>query len=288
VKVLVVGDVMLDVVVRPVGLRAPTSDTPSRVHLGRGGSGANLAVALARAGHSVTYVGAVGHDSAGATWRDDLAASAVRASLEDVDAPTGVVVALVDETGQRAMFTDRGANRLLSREFVFRALAGRADHLHVSGYSVLDDATREVAVAALARAHERAMTTSVDVCSVGPLETLGADVFAEAIGGVDYLFANEEEARVLGGEDLDEALLRLRVLAREGMVTRGPSGALAWIGDEVVTTTSAASDVLDTTGAGDAASGTYLGARLFGETPVAALEAAMEAAAEVVRSLGAG
>ncbi len=167
---------MLDVVVRPVGPRAPTSDTPSRVHLGRGGSGANLAVALARMGHSVTYVGAVGHDSAGATWRDDLVASAVRASLEDVDAPTGVVVALVDEAGQRAMFTDRGANRLLSREFVFRALAGRADHLHVSGYSVLDDATREVAVAALARARERAMTTSVDVCSVGPLETLGAAV----------------------------------------------------------------------------------------------------------------
>ena len=44
-RVVVVGDAMLDVVVRPSASVAPTSDTPSRVRVGRGGAAANLAVA---------------------------------------------------------------------------------------------------------------------------------------------------------------------------------------------------------------------------------------------------
>ena len=43
--VVVIGDVMLDVIVKPAVEIAPTSDTPSRVRLSRGGSAANLAEA---------------------------------------------------------------------------------------------------------------------------------------------------------------------------------------------------------------------------------------------------
>ncbi len=44
-RILVIGDVMLDVVVKPMTAVAPTSDTPARVRLSRGGSAANMAVA---------------------------------------------------------------------------------------------------------------------------------------------------------------------------------------------------------------------------------------------------
>ena len=66
-RVVVVGDAMLDVVVRPSASVAPTSDTPSRVRVGRGGAAANLAVAIASAdpGLEVVYVAAVGDDAAG-------------------------------------------------------------------------------------------------------------------------------------------------------------------------------------------------------------------------------
>ncbi len=286
-KVLILGDVMLDVVVRPEGPVAPTSDTPSRVRLSRGGAGANFAVALARSGHDVTYVGAVGRDLAGEMWREELAASGVRSLLEEVDAPTGVVVALVDDTGQRAMYTDRGANTRVSRDFVLSSLEGQFDHLHVSGYSVLESATREVAVAALARARENEMTTSADVCSVGPLVEVSAGVFARAVKGVDYLFANEEEACVLGGGELDVALAVLGSLSHEGVVTRGARGAFAWCGDDTTSAASTTVTVLDTTGAGDAAAGSYLGARLAGHSMDEALSRAMRDAASVVASLGA-
>lgn len=286
-KVLVVGDVMLDVVVRPEGPVAPTSDTPSRVRIARGGSGANLAVALAKCDHDVTYVGAIGRDSAAAAWREEFATGAVRSRLQEVDVPTGVVVALVDETGQRAMYTSRGANLSLSRDFVLAILDEGFDHLHVSGYSVLESATREVAVAALEHARRRATTTSADACSVAPLVAVTPGVFTRAVAGVDYLFANEEEARALGGATWEVALTTLRALAPEGMVTRGPRGALAWRGEVSASAPSTSTTVLDTTGAGDAASGTYLGARLRGDSIENALALAMTVAADVVAGLGA-
>ena len=285
-NVVVLGDVMLDVIVVPLGPLSATSDTRSRVRVGRGGSGANLAAALARTGHAVTYLGAVGRDAAGALWRDHLSGAGVAAQLEEVDASTGVVVALVGDDGQRSMFTDRGANSLLSAAFVEAALDDYS-HLHVSGYSLLDAATRDVAVAALARARVLGATTSVDVCSVGPLLALGPALFASLVAGVDFLFANEEEATVLGAGDMDEALLALGALSREVLVTRGVHGALVRRDGAVSSAPSLARDVLDTTGAGDAASGTYLGARLAGEEVEIALVNAMAAAAVVVGGLGA-
>ena len=87
-RVVVVGDAMLDVVVRPSASVAPTSDTPSRVRVGRGGAAANLAVAIASAdpGLEVVYVAAVGDDAAGEIFRRELEESPVRGACSPVQA----------------------------------------------------------------------------------------------------------------------------------------------------------------------------------------------------------
>ena len=55
-RVVILGDVMLDVVVQPLGHVAPTSDTPANIRVTRGGSGANVAIALSASGHdAVSY-----------------------------------------------------------------------------------------------------------------------------------------------------------------------------------------------------------------------------------------
>ncbi len=286
-RIIVIGDVMLDVVVRPTGPVSPTSDTAADVRTGRGGSGANMAVVLAGAGHHVVYAGAAGDDAAGRLCADDLTRAGVRAQLETVDAPTGVVVSLVGADGQRSMFTDRGANRLLRESHVLQQLEEQFDHLHVSGYTVLDQATRATAVAALHEARSRGCSTSVDVCSVGPLVALTPEVFMTAIRGVAMLFANEEEALTLSGtRDVDDALDQLARNFDEVVVTRGGAGALARSGARRVAVQSQSVEVIDTTGAGDAATGTYLAARLQGRELAEALNEAMAASAAVVRGLG--
>ncbi len=279
---------MLDVIVRPNEAISPTSDTPSRVRITRGGSGANLAIALRASGCEVLYVGAAGKDGARDIFLDALRAGDVEVRLETVAAETGAVVALIGDDGQRSMLTDRGANSLLSEGFVLDQLSGNFEHVHVSGYLVLDPATRGVAIDALRFARDRGRSTSLDVCSVGPLRAVGPAVFLEAATHAAQLFANEEEALTLvGASDVESALDRLDGRFDEVIITRGANGAVADVGGNRFSVLALATAVVDTTGAGDAATGSYLGARLLGEDPQTALGIAMAASARVVGEFGA-
>jgi ribokinase len=287
-RVVVVGDVMLDVLVQPTGPPAPTSDTPSRIRISHGGAGANLAASLASCGHDVVYVGACGDDAARQIFADALRNSGVTASLQVTGTATGVVVALVGDDAQRSMLTDRGANSLLDESFVSSQLARQFDHLHVSGYTLLDPSTRGVGVAALRRARDLGRSSSVDVCSVGPLIEVTAQVFLVAAREASMLFANEEEALALSGaSDCDDALETLSRAFSEVVITRGPLGALAACGAVTAAAVTQSDVVIDTTGAGDAAAGAYLGSRLNGDPLDVSLSRAMAASAKVVRGFGA-
>ena len=286
---MVVGDAMLDVVVRPLAPLAPTSDTPASVRVLRGGSGANLAVALRAASDAVevVFAGIAGDDAAAMIVRRDLEGSGVVAHLASGEGSTGVLVSLVGEGGERAMMTERGVNGQLTFDHVAGLFDDSLVHLHVSGYTVLDEATRELVPRLLESALSHGATTSVDVCSVGPLRDLGPVVFARATSAATILFANEEEALVLAGDvDVHDALATLSRQWDEVIITRGPQGAVASVGADVVTAPARGADVVDTTGAGDAATGTYLAHRLAGADQATALRSAMGAAAHVVRGLG--
>jgi sugar/nucleoside kinase (ribokinase family) len=278
---------MLDVVVKPDVDVAPTSDTPSRVRLSRGGSAANTAEALARAGHHVTFVGSCGDDLAAQLFEDQLRSAGVDVDLERTDTTTGVVVAVVDAAGQRAMMTDRGANSRLGIEFVTRRLEQPFDHLHVSGYTLLDPRTIDVGRLALATAQELGRSTSVDVSSVAPLVAISAAVFLEAARRASMLFANQEEVLVLASrENVVDALHHLSLDFGEVIVTLGEYGARARHDGIDYSVASLSADIVDTTGAGDAATGAYLGVRLHDGSVDEALGAAMTAASEVVKGLG--
>ncbi len=287
-RVALIGDVVLDVAVVTRGPVAPTSDTPADIRLGRGGSSANIAAHLAARGHEVTFIGAVGDDAAGRLVRDELEAVGVHARLVEVAAPTGVVVALVDAEGQRAMRTRRGAASHLVAEHVTAALAGPVDHLHVSGYTLVDPATRAIGAAALRALAERGASTSVDVCSIAPWRAAGAEAFRAASAGAGLLLANQEEAELVGGGPLEEALASLAARYPEVVVTRGAAGAVARHGAEEVAVPARTARVVDTTGAGDAATAGYLDARLRGQSLAACLDAAVAAAATVVGVVGPG
>ena len=289
-RVLLVGDAMLDVVVRPVGPLAATSDTPASVRVGRGGSAANLAVALRSvmdATYEIVFAGVAGNDAAAHIIRADLARSHVVAHLATFDGATGVVVSLVGESGERAMMTERGANAELTFEHVVTLMDSSLAHLHVSGYTVLDERTRELVPRLLQAADALGATTSIDVCSVGPLHSVGVETFVVAARHATMLFANEEEAMSLSAtSDVETALATLALTWREVMITRGAEGALVGRDGKTFSARTRVDDVVDTTGAGDCATGTYLGNRLVGIDVQESLTRAMSAAARVVRGLG--
>ena len=289
-RVVVVGDVMWDVVVRPQGPVAEFSDTPAAIRVTRGGAAANLAVALREAlarPADVVYVGSRGADAMGERFEQELQRHNVIPLLRVTSDATGTLVSMVDERGERTMLTDRGANDALCAEDVLDALTEDLVHLHLSGYTVLSGNNAAWIAQVIDRAHERGATVSVDVCSWQPLQAFGPSRFRSTIGNVDVLAANEVEAvQLAGASDYEEALEQLSNHHGEVVVTIGARGAVVQRAGIRSHAPSQAVDVVDTTGAGDATLGTYLAYRLDGHDPAGALRAAMSKAAAVVAGFG--
>src|SRR5690606_8362086 len=76
-----------------------------------GGKGANQAVAVAKLGARVAFVGAVGRDEFGALLIDSLKGAGVDLTgLATVERPTGVAFIQVDAAGQNSIVVSPGAN----------------------------------------------------------------------------------------------------------------------------------------------------------------------------------
>jgi sugar/nucleoside kinase (ribokinase family) len=273
-RVVVVGDVAVDVLVEPCSPAVAGADIPARIRMRAGGAGANTAAWLAHLGADVTLVARVGDDPAGRAAADDLRAAGVRSALAvDPDHPTCTVVVLLAD-GDRTMLSDRGAAARLSPADL-PALGG-ADHLHLSGYVLIDPASRAAGQAALAAARVAGLSTSVDP-QVAP--ALGPES-ADDVRGVDLLLPNAAELAALGGADL------LRDVVGAVAATDGPRAARwtdrygSWAAEPPHT------EVVDPTGAGDAFDAGVLVAWLTGSGPAAALAAGCAAGSAAMSRLG--
>src|SRR4051812_49625295 len=108
-RVVVLGEVMLDVVAFHDVPLAVASDTPARISLRPGGAGANVAAWLARAGVEVALIGRVGDDALAGVALGGLDGVDVQVT-RDPERPTGTCVVLVAPGGERTMLPDPGAN----------------------------------------------------------------------------------------------------------------------------------------------------------------------------------
>lgn len=284
-RVGVVGDVMTDILVCPVGAPAPGSDRAADIAVREGGAGANVAVWLGRLGVPVTLAARVG-----AADRDALAARfaglGVCAVLgADARRPTGRVVALLDADGERSFLTDRGANAALGRRDLPPALLDGAAWLHVSGYALFDPGPRQAARALLRAAARRGIPVSVDAASAAPLAAVGAAAFRDWTAGVALCVANAAEAAVLAGSD-DPAVQRARLAEAYAcaVIKRGAGGAELVRPDAPVLARAARPVAArDTTGAGDAFLAGFLAARLAGASPQQCLARAVALGTLAVR-----
>ncbi len=291
--VVVVGDVMNDVVVRARGPVEVGSDTESDIRRSPGGSGANQAAWLASLGVPVRFYGRTGAADAD-EHRGALGRLGVDARLAvDHTVQTGNIVVLVASDGERSMFTDRGANwRLEAADLPGSAseLAGVA-HVHVSGYALFEPATRQPVVALIGLARRLSVPVSCDPSSESYLRAMGRELFFALTSGVETIFPNASEARLLAGGargDPDETVAHALSAHYPTVVVKlGPRGALlATRGTAPVRVEGPEVDVVDTTGAGDALCAGYLAASLAGATALDAVRAGIDTAARAVIRMG--
>jgi ribokinase len=124
--VVVVGSVNTDLMLRCKHLPLPGQTVLGQgFRIVTGGKGANQAVAAARLGAPVSFVGCVGDDDYGRRARAVLAAEGIdTTNLRTVrDTTTGVAMIMVESSGQNSIALDSGANAALSAEQVSVAAA---------------------------------------------------------------------------------------------------------------------------------------------------------------------
>jgi sugar/nucleoside kinase (ribokinase family) len=257
-----------------------------------GGSAANSMAGVAAMGGSSAFIGQVAEDQLGLIFEHDMHALGVRFETPAIEGgpPTGRCLILVTGDGQRTMNTAPGASHELDVAVLDEALIASARILYLEGYLWGPAKPRAAMLRAVeiahAAGHEVAFTLSESVCIAGRREGFAAMI---ASGGIDLLFANEDEALQLTGRtDPDSALAELAAKVDTLVVTRGPDGATAIAhGERISIPAAPVAHVVDTTGAGDLFAAGFLAARAKDASLERCLWTGAIAAGEVIQHYGA-
>jgi len=284
-RIVVVGSANTDMVTRVPRLPAPGETLLGGAFaIAPGGKGANQAVAAARLGAVVTFIGCVGADSFGDLLVLNLENEGIGTEFvtRDPDAATGVALITVDEEfGENTIVVAPGANAKLSPPLIDLAAAAirSADVLLCQLEIPL-----ETVHAALQMARAAGVQT---ILNPAPAQSLSD----ELLSLVSVLTPNQTEAAQMLGADFDPAAAALDLRRRGAgnvVVTLGAAGArvVSASGNMSVPAFTPA-EVVDTTAAGDCFTGALAVALGEGQTLEQAVHFANAAASLSVETEGA-
>lgn len=282
-SIIVIGSANTDLIVRAARLPAAGETVlGGDLATAAGGKGANQAVAAARLGAPVTFVGRLGQDMFGRQSAAGLAAEGLDLTylVRDADAPSGVALIVVDDAGQNLIAVAPGANGRLTPADVAAAQPAIA----AARVLLLQLEIPMETVLAAARAGRAAGLTVI--LNPAPAQTLPPELYAL----VDYVTPNEHEATLLSGAADPEAAagILLGWGVRGVIVTLGEAGALLAAGPLMrVRVPGFRVAAVDTTAAGDAFNGGLAVALARGESLPAAVHFAHAVAALSVTRPGA-
>ena len=259
------GDLLLDVIVQTDGSGTPEKEGNVKTRVGAGGQAANVAAWAASFGAEVHFVGKRGSDVVGELAANELAGRGVEFHGPVEDGANGVVVSLVTPDGARTMLSDRGVAPGLRAEELDVRWFGGCEWLFLSGYSLLRAPIDEAAAKAAGAVQAQGGRICVDLATAAGITAYGPDRLLNRLELLQpaLVFGNEGELAAIGGKPPGTLVLK-----------RGADGFS--VGDQVYEAID--TEVVDTTGAGDALAAGYL---------VGGPELAAEAAARCVAQLGA-
>jgi sugar/nucleoside kinase (ribokinase family) len=182
----------------------------------------------------------------------------------------GIVVSQVGQNGERSLLSDRGVSPDLRAEELELTWFRGCAVLHISGYALLARPIDEAGAKAAGALAAQGGRVAVDLSARTAIVTFGPDRLLGRLSDLapDVIFAGEGELEALGREPSTRTLV----------VKRGARGCTVVDEGKRVDYDAAPTDVVDTTGAGDAFAAGFL---------VGGPELAIEAAARCVSKMGA-
>lgn len=255
-----------------------------------GGSAANTCAVAAALGARVGFLGKVAADQLGQVFAHDIKAAGVHFPTAPLaaGAPTARCLILVTPDGQRTMNTFLGACVTFGAADVDAAEVARAKVVYLEGYLFdppeAQAAFRAAAKAAHAAGRKVALTLSDPFCVGRHRDAFRAFVAEEC----DILFANEAE--ILALYETDDFKLAAKRVAQDveiAALTRSEHGSVILSAGERHVVPAQPTQVVDTTGAGDAYAAGFLAAWTRGLPLAEAGRWGSIAAAEVISHYGA-
>ncbi len=268
--IVVLGSINMDLVTTVDHLPAPGETLlGSSFQTLTGGKGANQAIAAARAGGSVTFIGAVGDDAFAGTLQSALSGAGVSTEqLRQARGSSGIAAITVDAAAENSIVVVPGANSTV------QGLTD-ADRDAVRGAAMLV-CQLEIPLATVVTAAGIAAAAGVPVLlNPSPVRELPA----ELLDAVTLLVVNEGEAQALGEDALAVVPHVVITLGARGARYRGTDGEVEVAAPRV--------DPVDTTGAGDAFTGALAVGWAGGAAPGDALRRACAAGALATLHAGA-
>lgn len=242
------------------------------------GAESNVAIGVARLGHTAGWIGRVGDDPLGLGILDRLRAEGVDVTHAVVDgsAPTGVLIR--DRHAERpiqVLYHRAGsAGSRLAPGDVDEGSIARADVVHLTGITPALSPTARLAVQQAADvARDNGVTVTFDPnlrLKLWSAEEAAA-VLQPLVGVADVVFAGEREATLLSGRDDVPEEWFLEQGARLVVTKQGADGAHATDGTTRWFAPAFPVQPADVIGAGDAFAAGFIVARLEGAGVEAAL-----------------
>jgi sugar/nucleoside kinase (ribokinase family) len=255
-----------------------------------GGCAANTCAVAAGLGARVAYLGRVADDQLGAVFRHDIAAAGVHFPTAPLvaGAPTARCMILVTPDGQRTMNTYLGACVAFGVEQVDETVVADAAVTYLEGYLFDEPAAQAAFRRAASVAHAAGRKVSLTLSDSFCVDRHRAAFRDLVRGHVDILFANEAEiCSLYEANELADAVRQVRAEVALAAITRSEDGSLVLRGEETMVVRAEPTQVVDTTGAGDAYAAGFLAALAAGRGLAACGRLGSIAAAEIISHFGA-
>jgi len=227
-----------------------------------GGSAANTIAGLASLGGAGAFIGKVRDDQLGAVFRHDIRTLGITFDtlLARDSAPTARCLIFVTPDAQRTMQTYLGACVELAPEDIDADLIAASKVTYLEGYLWDPPRAKEAFIRAATLAHEAGRRVALSLSDPFCVDRHRDDFLDLVNHHVDILFGNEEEIISLYQvADFDAALQHVRGHCEIAALTRSEKGSVVISGDEVhVLDAAPVTQVVDTTGAGDAYAAGFL------------------------------
>lgn len=271
------------------------------------GAESNVAIGLARLGHSVRWGGRVGADEVGTFILRTLRAESVAVDTVAVDAtrPTGLMLAerRVADVSRVSYYRTGSSGSALTPADATACLTDIPRILHLTGITpALSGSAAEAVFAAVEVARHGGALVSVDINYRSSLWTSreARPVLSRLVRCADIVIASEDELGLVASDQQNERGLvagdpqsesaAATTLAESGVgqlvITRGDRGATVWQEGVAHHAPAIPVTVRDTIGAGDAFAAGYLSGILDRLGPAEALRRGTLTAAFAVSSIG--